>query len=69
VAGLYKRLRFASVKLITLSEGEVDELHVGLKGTMNALFLRDLAAEINVVRAGVSRVVCQPVVSPTGTVW
>src|SRR5262249_7023034 len=25
------------------SEGEVGELHVGLKGTMNALFLKDLA--------------------------
>jgi cell division inhibitor SulA len=26
--------------VVTLSEGEVSELHVGLKGTMNALFLR-----------------------------
>ena len=25
-------------------EGEISELHVGLKGTMNALFLKDLAA-------------------------
>src|SRR5258708_31025604 len=46
VAGLYKRLRFAGVKIITLSEGEVDELHIGFKGTMNALFLRDLASTI-----------------------
>jgi hypothetical protein len=29
--------------LVTLSEGEIGELHVGLKGTMNALFLKDLA--------------------------
>ena len=43
IAGLYKQLTFAGVKLITLSEGEVNELHVGLKGTMNALFLKDLA--------------------------
>jgi site-specific DNA recombinase len=28
---------------MTLSEGEVSQLHVGLKGTMNALFLKDLA--------------------------
>jgi hypothetical protein len=34
---------FAGVKIVTLSEGEVSELHVGLKGTMNALFLKDLA--------------------------
>jgi DNA invertase Pin-like site-specific DNA recombinase len=43
VAGVFKRLRFADVKIITLSEGEIGELHVGLKGTMNALFLKDLA--------------------------
>jgi site-specific DNA recombinase len=38
IAGLLKRLRFAGVQLITLAEGEIGELHVGLKGTMNALF-------------------------------
>lgn len=43
VAGVYKRLRFAGVSIVTLSEGEINELHVGLKGTMNALFLKDLA--------------------------
>ena len=43
VAALYKHLNFAGVRLITLSEGEVNELHVGLKGTMNALYLKDLA--------------------------
>ena len=29
--------------IVTLAEGEISELHVGLKGTMNALFLKDLA--------------------------
>ena len=43
IAGIYKRLRFADVRLVTLSEGDVSELHVGLKGTMAALYLRDLA--------------------------
>ncbi len=43
VAGLYKQLRFCGVKLMTIAEGEINELHVGLKGTMNALFLKDLA--------------------------
>ena len=43
VAALYKQLSFSDVKLITLAEGEINELHVGLKGTMNALFLKDLA--------------------------
>ncbi len=43
IAGIYKRLQFAGVKMITLSEGEVSNLHIGLKGTMNAIFLKDLA--------------------------
>ena len=43
VAGIFKRLSFAVVKIVTLSEGEISPLHVGLKGTMNALFLKDLA--------------------------
>ena len=45
VAILYKHLKFAGVRIVTLAEGEVSELHVGLKGTMNALFLKDLAAK------------------------
>ncbi|MGO3934205.1 recombinase family protein [Rhodopseudomonas pseudopalustris] len=43
IAGVFKRMAYAGVKIITLSEGEVTHLHVGLKGTMNALFLKDLA--------------------------
>lgn len=45
IAALFKRLRFAGVPIITLSEGEISELHVGLKGTMNALFLKELSAK------------------------
>lgn len=43
IAGLFKRMSYSDVKMFTLSEGEVSHLHVGLKGTMNALFLKDLA--------------------------
>jgi DNA invertase Pin-like site-specific DNA recombinase len=43
IAALYKRLGFAGVAIVTLAEGEISDLHVGLKGTMNALFLKDLA--------------------------
>ncbi|MGU3401664.1 recombinase family protein, partial [Brucellaceae bacterium D45D] len=43
IAGLFKRMSYADVKIFTLSEGEVSHLHIGLKGTMNALFLKDLA--------------------------
>lgn len=43
IAGVYKRLRFANVAMLTLSEGPISELHIGLKGTMGALYLKDLA--------------------------
>ncbi|WP_084587814.1 recombinase family protein [Devosia riboflavina] len=45
IAGFYKRMQFANVTVFTLSEGEISSLHIGLKGTMNALFLKDLAAK------------------------
>jgi site-specific DNA recombinase len=46
VAGIFKRLAYGDIGIFTLSEGEVSELHIGLKGTMNALFLKDLAAKV-----------------------
>src|SRR6185436_12708224 len=46
IAGLFKRLGHFDVRIHTLSEGDISELHVGLKGTMNALFLKDLAARV-----------------------
>lgn len=69
VAHLHKRLQFAGVTLITVAEGEINELHVGLKGTMNALFLKDLAAR----SGGDSVVALRPVsargVAPTAIEW
>jgi hypothetical protein len=43
VAGLFKRLYVRGIRIVTLAEGEIGDLHVGLKGTMNALYLKDLA--------------------------
>ena len=42
IAGFYKQTVFSGVNLITVADGEISELHVGLKGTMNALHLKDL---------------------------
>ena len=42
IAGVYKRLRFAGVRIYTLSEGEIAELHIGFTGTMSALYLKNL---------------------------
>jgi len=49
---LFKHLRFAGVQIVTLAEGEIFEVHVCLKGTMNALFLKDLPPRPIVVCAG-----------------
>lgn len=43
IAGRYKALTFADVRLVTIAEGAVNEWHVGLKGTMSAMFLKDFA--------------------------
>lgn len=40
---LFKHLKFFGIQIFTRAEGQITELHVGLKGTMNALFLQDLA--------------------------
>ncbi len=45
VASLYKRVTFHGAQIVTLSEGPVNDLHVGLRGAMAAMFLKDLAAK------------------------
>lgn len=47
IAAIYRDMSFEGIKIHTLSEGAVDQLHVGLKGTMNALFLKDLKTKIH----------------------
>jgi site-specific DNA recombinase len=41
-AHIFKRLTYYGVALETLSEGRITELHVGLSGTMNQMFLAEL---------------------------
>ena len=44
IAGIYKRLTFAGVQIYSLSDGGfVSDIHIGLKGTMNQLYIKDLA--------------------------
>lgn len=42
IAHIYKRLKYAGVALETLSAGHETDLHIGLKGTMNQMFLTEL---------------------------
>jgi DNA invertase Pin-like site-specific DNA recombinase len=43
IAGFYKLMTFGGISVTTLAEGAITELHVGLKGTMSALYLKDPA--------------------------
>ena len=52
IATLHKKCQFLGIQILTVAEGEVRELEIGLKGTMNALFLRDLAAKTKRGQAG-----------------
>lgn len=58
-AHVFKRLQFHGVVLETLSKGRISELHVGLSGTMNQMFLVELGKKtrrglVARVRAGFS---------------
>ena len=44
VSTLFEHLKFGGAKIVTLAEVEINELHAGLKGTMNARFLKGPAA-------------------------
>ena len=43
IAGFHKIMQFLGIQVFTVSEGLISELHIGLKGTMSALFIKDLA--------------------------
>lgn len=43
IAAFYKEMCFLGIPVFTVAEGEVNELHIGLKGTMSALYLKELA--------------------------
>jgi site-specific DNA recombinase len=51
-ARLFERLGFVGVELHTVADGLVNEMHIGLKGTMNALFLKNLALKVRRGQAG-----------------
>lgn len=46
IAAIYKELAFLDVQMWTVEEGDIDQLHIGLKGTMNALFIDQLKQKI-----------------------
>ncbi len=53
IAALFKHCRFHGVEIRTVADGRIDELAIGFKGTMSALYLKDLAAKTHRGLAGV----------------
>lgn len=45
IAAIFQKLQFREVMIETVSEGVISEMHIGLKGTLNSLFIRDLAVK------------------------
>ncbi len=43
IASFFEQRTFHKVRIVTLAEGDISELHIGLRGTMGALFFKDLA--------------------------
>ena len=52
-ANIYRELRFLGVTILTREEGIIQPIHIGLKGTMNALYLEALALKTNRGKIGV----------------
>ena len=46
LAAIYKRVRYHGAKIITLSEGEIGSIHIGMGGTMSPLFLEQLGEKV-----------------------
>ena len=43
MAAMYKRLNFQGIQIVTLSEGDVGLIDVGLRGVMNQLYIIEMA--------------------------
>ena len=66
IAKLHKEAQFCRVKIITLAEGEIGDLHIGVKGAMGALYLRDLAQKTRRGMEGMVRQGRAPARAPYG---
>jgi site-specific DNA recombinase len=41
-AHIYRRASHKKIRMVTIAEGEISEMHIGMKGTMGELYLKDL---------------------------
>ncbi|WP_374309978.1 recombinase family protein [Methylocella sp.] len=54
LAGIWKRLKFLGVDVLAVHDGKADQIQIGIRGLVGALYLQDLAHK---VRRGLSGVV------------
>jgi hypothetical protein len=52
MAAIFKRLSFAGIEIVTVHEGKADQLQVGIRGIVSALYLTDLAHKVRRGAAG-----------------
>jgi site-specific DNA recombinase len=57
IAELFEQMAFAEIEIHTVSDGLNNEMHIGVKGTMSAMFLKGLSQKVKrglggAVRAG-----------------
>jgi site-specific DNA recombinase len=55
IAQLFEDMNFAEIEIHTLADGLINEMHIGVKGTMSALFLKSLAQKVRRGLAGAVR--------------
>lgn len=55
LAGMYKRLRFAGVEIEAVNDGKADQIQIGVRGMLGALYLTDLAHKVRRGMQGVVR--------------
>ena len=55
LAGIWKRLSFLGVKLRAVHDGKADQIQIGIRGLVGALYLQDLAHKVRRGMAGVIR--------------
>jgi site-specific DNA recombinase len=55
LAGIHKRLTFLNIDILTLQDGKAGPIHIGIKGLLGELYLKDLAQKTKRGQAGVIR--------------
>ena len=45
ISGFFKQMQYRGIRIVTVAQGDVSEMHIGFNGVISAMFLKDLAAK------------------------